>query len=322
MDTSADENKKTYNIKQIISHGRFKSKVQWEDNSITEIDNKNLNHYSIETYKEITIYNSSINTFFNKHNKKACIYLRISNRNDNTSIGYQKQNCLNYLKQNNINLQYIASDIGVSGRHMKNLNKELGCFSGYLDSNNILVLNSVDRLSRDCTKGMVFLDKMCSKNIDVVFLKENIIYNKDINSIDKQKIQNILSNAEFYSNSDSEKIKNIIKLKKQQGHYIGSVPPYGFKIKKINSIRKIEKDRNEQTNINLIIQLYKTQMSKVLLKHVIINNIVVDLNTKNIKKRNKSFTFYSIQRIIKNKIKDLQKENNTDTQINLTNFNI
>lgn len=320
MDTSTNDSKKEYNIKQIIKYGNITSIVKWEDDSVTEINTNELSDYSKNIYIEISNFNNSLNTFIT--NKSACIYMRISSSKNETSIDNQKQNCLNYLKEHNIPLQYIASDIGVSGRHMKNLNKELGTFSNYLDSTNILVLNSVDRLSRDCTKGMVFLERMCNKGIEVVFLKEKIVFNKDINSIDKQRIQTILSNAEFYSNSDSEKIKQINILRKQKGNFMGSIAPYGYKVFKSNNIRKLKSNRLEQNHISIIIKLYKLHMSHKKKKKEIFNLILINLKQKKIKKRNYDFTYNSIKNIIEKKIKDMDNSEMNNIELNLNNFNI
>ena len=175
MDTSIDENAKEYNIKKILSYNNNKCIVQWEDNSTSELSNTDINSYSLKVYFEINSFNLNINTLVS--GKLACIYMRTSNLNNETSIENQKHNCMNYLKEKNIKIEYIASDIGVSGRNMGNLKKELGIFSNYLNENNILVMNSVDRLGRHCSKAMTFLDSLADRNIDVYFVNENITYN-------------------------------------------------------------------------------------------------------------------------------------------------
>ena len=173
------------------------------------------------------------------------------------SIATQQYYCLKYCIENNIEIEYIAYDENVSGRNMGNLKKELGFFKEHLIPNfSCIVIYDPDRLSRHSGKGLAFLDEMSSKNIDVHFVKQGYVYNKETPSHIKHQICTLLNNAEFYSNQTSERIKNTIKRKKSEGHKFGR-PKFGYKFKKVNGINKIIPHRNQQKTITLIKKLYK-----------------------------------------------------------------
>ena len=321
MDTSQDNSiKKEYHLKQIIlyNNNTGKSDVEWADGSITEINNKDLSEYTIKTFFEISKFNSSLTTL--NYSKLGCIYSRTSNSKNETSIQTQKENCKKYLKQHNYQLQYITVDEGVSGRNMGNLKKELGVFSSYLDSTNILVLNSVDRLGRHSGKGMEFLEKKAEKNLDVVFLNENILYNKDISSSDKLTVHNCLTQAEFLSNHTSEKLKKINQTKKNNGEYIGSTAPYGYQIEKKEK-RCLITNKDEQKIICDILKEYKVLLSKSCKKKHIYQKISNKLKIEKTKKRKTEFTESSVKRIIEQKIKKMDSEvDNLSSK--LINFNL
>ena len=123
-------------------------------------------------------HNRSVN---NPVNKKAFIYIRESQKNkkkftESTSRNNQQHACLKFCKEHNIHVQYIAEDIGVSGRNMKNLERgELKLYKNYINESNIMILHSIDRLGRHAGKALCFLDEMMERNIDVYFVLENIM---------------------------------------------------------------------------------------------------------------------------------------------------
>lgn len=321
MDTSQDNTiPKEYHLKQIIiyDNNTGKSEVEWADGSVTEIDNKDLSEYTVKTFFEISKFNLSLTNL--NYIKYGCIYTRTSNSKNETSIQTQKNNCMKYLKKHNYQLQYIAVDEGVSGRNMGNIKRELGVFSGYLDSTNVLVLNSIDRLGRHSGKGMAFLEKMANKNIDVVFLNENILYNKDISSSDKLTVHNCLTQAEFLSNHTSEKIKKINQTKKNNGEYTGSIAPYGYQIEKKDK-RCLITNKSEQKIICDILKEYKVLLSKSCKKKHIYQKISYKLKIQKTKKRKTEFTESSIKRIIEQKIKKMDSEVD-DLSSELINFNL
>lgn len=217
---------------------------------------------SLEVFKTVNTYNASLPKLQGKatHEKatreKAFIYARCSNEND-ISIETQKQTCLDYARKNNFELisygyQY---DNGCSGRNMINLNKELGFWKDHIPENSHIIIYSVDRLSRNLIKGMLFLEEMINYGISIHFVNNEIIYKKDMTAATKAMVQQELQTAEKYSNETSEKIKRTQLRLRTAGHYLGR-PKYGFKCEKISGIRKSIMNFKEQDNIRRINNQY------------------------------------------------------------------
>lgn len=217
------------------------------------------------------------------------------------SIKTQEHYCLKYCIDNNIKVEFIASDENVSSRNMNNLKKELGYFKEQLTpDHSCIILYTPDRLSRHSAKGQLFLEEMAEQNIDVHFVKEGYIYNKDTPSHIKHQIVSLLNNAELLSNQTSERVKNTIKRKKAEGHHFGR-PRYGYEIKIINGIRKLKPHKTQQkiiSNINNLYNKFNKNNNKTIKEIVpLIRN---ELNKQNITNtRNLPFTKSMLTTILK-----------------------
>jgi DNA invertase Pin-like site-specific DNA recombinase len=294
-----------YAVKKIVKQiSKTEYQIQWSDNSISNCNINNISPYTISLYNTMCNHNNSIN---NPINKKAFIYIRESQKTkskftESTSRNTQQQLCLQFCKSNNICVEYVAEDIGVSGRNMKNLETgELSTYVNYINENNIMVLYSIDRLGRHAGKALCFLDNLMKRNIDVYFVKEQKLYNKNIKSIDKLTICNSLSAAESYSNEESEKIKNNIKLRRSQGHYVGSVP-YGYKISFINGIRRKVRDTPKIEVVRKILIKYKDELSK---NNICNKKIIYITLYEEFKSCDSKLTKNLIKRIIMKRLKNI-----------------
>ena len=259
--------------------------------------------------------------------------------NFSDSIETQKEICYKYCLKNNILVDYAGYDEGVSGRFMKNINYELGAWCPYLMSGiHMIIVLTPDRLGRHAARVQSFLNSMIDRNIDVYFVKEDILWNKHITSEKKRVIQQILIDAEYISNQTSERIKNTIKRKKAKGHKMGK-PPFGFKAYHNNQgIRKFKMCPKEDLIIKDILKMdkiysidskkytkkyrcemiqkhvfkvYKRNLSLNMIKNIIKKHNNIEIQSKNILTKNINFINKSMFSLIinpENKYKRKGKE--------------
>lgn len=246
-------------------------------------------------------------------------YSQSMNYQFSDSIETQKEFCYKYCLNNNIIVDYAAYDEGVSGRNMKNLNYELGSWCPYLKSGqHMLVVYTPDRLGRNVERVQSFLNTMIDKNIDVYFVKENILWNKDIPSEKKRVIQHILIDAEYISNQTSERIKNTISRKKAQGHKLGK-PPFGFKAyRDKKGVRKFKVCAKEDLIIKEILKKDKFMIMNDEKETKISRHLKIKHHIKKVYKR--ELTVHMIKNIIKKyNLLDIQAKKKITKDINFIN---
>ena len=233
----------------VMSHGKT--------NELKAID---IHEYSLETHKYIyeynNVYNSVCKSVYKNKRPTGFIYARCSTTND-ISIETQRQACFDYAKSKGIKLMSFGYqyDNNVSARNMNNLNFELGFWEKQIPDGSDMIIYSVDRLSRNLLKGIQFLERLSARGINIHFITNEIIYNKNVSAAAKSMIHQELQTAEKYSNMTSEKIKGTLKRLKQEGHVFGRAP-YGYNHVKINNIRKRVANNQERENIRKIKNRY------------------------------------------------------------------
>jgi DNA invertase Pin-like site-specific DNA recombinase len=215
-----------------------------------------IHEYSLETHKYIYEYNNSVSKLVSNKNPTGFIYARCSTTND-ISIETQRQACFDYAKSKGIRLLSFGYqyDNNVSARNMNNLNFELGFWEKHIPDGSNMIIYSVDRLSRNLLKGIQFLESLSARGINIHFITNEIIYNKNVSAAAKSMIQQELQTAEKYSNMTSEKIKGTLKRLKEEGHIFGRAP-YGYKHVKMDNIRKRVANNQERENIRKIKNRY------------------------------------------------------------------
>ena len=229
--------------------------VKWSNLELEWLNEKDISPYTIEIYKEITYANVDISVPM-ENPKEAFIYCRSCI--DPEKIEKQKDICIQYCGDNSIPIEYLIKD-DVSGRNMKNINYELGVFIPYLKEGNVIIVSEPGVLGRDLVKVTSFLYDMKQKDIDIHFVKQNIIFNKDTTPENKFIIRDVLNNAELVSDKKSKSFRDKQMKLRKSGHQLGT-PPYGMKVKNINGIRKFVTNKGEQKVITKIMTLYKVFM--------------------------------------------------------------
>jgi DNA invertase Pin-like site-specific DNA recombinase len=236
------------------THPNEKYMVEFTTGNKEELIAFDINEYTLDSHKIIYEHNNSIN----QDNIKgtSVIYTRTSSPNG-ISHKTQLDECLKYAKTHSLILTGYHCDDGVSGRHGYNLkNGELGFWTKYINNGTHFIIYSVDRLTRHLLSGINYIDNLVSRNIDIHFVTNKIVYNTNISSMHKSMIQQELQTAEKYSNDTSEKIKGTIKRLKAEGHCVGGRIPYGVKRIVIDGIRKQVPNPNEVDNIKIIKSKY------------------------------------------------------------------
>ena len=209
-----------------------------------------LNEYALETHKYINEHNNSIRS--TAMTMQGFIYARSSS--DNTvSINTQRDSCFKYAMENGIGLLRFGYqyDNNVTGRNMANMEQELGYWFEHIPNGSHTIIYSVDRLSRNVAKGIVFIQNAVSRNITLHFVTNELKYGKDSSATSLGNIQTLLVDAEKFSNMTSEKIRNTHKRLLEEGHEFGRAK-YGFQVDKSSGVRKLVRNEDEQEVVKKI----------------------------------------------------------------------
>lgn len=267
---------------------------------------EDISDYTLEVFSEVNKHNNEVSKFVAQNNKslnteRAYIYARTSNDND-TSIETQKKYCFDFCKKNNILVNDYSYDCGVSGGYnnktnmMNNLNYELGFLIDIINDNSLLIVHSIDRLGRSTAGVAKLFQDLLVKNISIIFVKENIVLDKDTPSQERKMILQQVIDAEHLSHLTREKTKRTRDRLISEGHFLGR-PSYGFKvIRDQNGIRKKVINKDEAMNIKAI-KLLHNSLRYSPDKY---NLIAVKLNGKRLKYRNgKTFNKTNVAYLIK-----------------------
>ncbi len=155
----------------------------------------------------------------------------------------------------------------------------------------VIMVHSVDRLSRNLVNIIAWADKMVSKGVKIYALRENISYNEH-----KTVFMQYLVAAQSESETISSRIKAAFKLKRGRGEHIGRLP-YGKRYKKTPwnkdptvMVSVIEDHPEELEIINEIMRKSATKS---------FSEIALGLNSNSKLKRNRRWNKSMIKYIIK-----------------------
>ena len=150
----------------------------------------------------------------------AFIYARVSVKNDaSQSIEAQLHRTTAYVRDNLMATTKIFVDDGKSARDMKNLKNELGYWINDVyfpniayfkarGANLILIVDKVDRLSRNVAKGIDFIRRIVTSGGEVHFVSDGIVCTKDNwLPLTKFKVVEYLNRAEQESDTISERVR-------------------------------------------------------------------------------------------------------------------
>jgi hypothetical protein len=145
---------------------------------------------------------------------KAHIYCRVSKANNSkggTNINIQIDDCVDYCKANKID-NIIVHEQEQSSRKGTNI-PTLRHIMDSMDSGDLLVIHSADRLSRYALEGIQFLTDLYAKGCKIISVAENITYDEG-KYYDRFSFRNIMNHAELESDRLSTRISRVKRSNK------------------------------------------------------------------------------------------------------------
>ena len=177
---------------------------------------------------------------------KIHIYCRVSKSNGkfglDTNSNVQIDECKNYCinqgwKEDDI-IFYNEEKSGRKGCNISSLKHILD----KMKSDDILVIHTIDRLSRNVLEGVKFLEDLNSKGCRIISVVERATYDKD-DIYGRYKFRDSINHAELESDRTSQRITRTFKNKQtsQNSHTSHTTSSTRFQCKK----RKISETQND-----------------------------------------------------------------------------
>lgn len=210
-------------------------------------------------------YNQQIGELFTKD---CVIYIRVSTIEQN--IEAQEYSCTEFCNKYFLNVKEIIFE-KVSAYIGK---KQIGLIDIIEKYENInLIVFSIDRFSRKTKNATEFIDKMNTKNINLISVKDNINLNTALGKFEFRRLMNM---SQYESELISERVKNSIKYRRENDIHIGRTP---FGYTKVD--RKLVKNSMEQKVIKFIIKNVKKQSTPkkiTLALYILMKTINMNVN--------------------------------------------
>jgi len=157
--------------------------------------------------------------------KKIIGYIRTSTDKQGNSITLQTHQITDYCEKNNLVLDDLIIDEGLSGKDIKN-RKGFHSVLEMLENGELgtLIVLSLSRMGRNLKQNYETIEKMISKDTNLISLKENV----DLSTPMGRFMVNIMNSLyQMEREMISERVVDVLKDKKKNGKVFGVVP-YGF----------------------------------------------------------------------------------------------
>lgn len=215
---------------------------------MARISRRNL----IKTEEKVTINSSRVG-----------IYTRLSQerteewRNKSYSIESQVEICQEYINKENMTLVKVYTDYEYSGTNFDRpgyIEMMNDVRSGFI---NCIIIRDLSRLGREHLE--------MGRLVDKVFPFLGVRFVSVIDKIDTEKgidaklsfeilIKNLIN--DMYAKDISHKVRTSRKVNAKQGFFIGSNPPFGYKVVRKDGGRKLEPDEVSMKVVQRIFNLY------------------------------------------------------------------
>ncbi len=193
---------------------------------------------------------------------KAGIYTRLSNerreywRSLSNSIETQIFCCKEYANNENISVSKIYTDYEYSGTNFERPSyKEM--IQDIKNGNiNCIIIKDLSRLGREYLEMGILIDKVFPfLGVRFISIDDKLDTDKevDVNKSFEVILKNIIN--DMYAKDISIKIKTSKELRARNGYFIGTVPPYGYKVTKSREGQKLTIDDNVKFIIDEIFRL-------------------------------------------------------------------
>jgi DNA invertase Pin-like site-specific DNA recombinase len=218
----------------------------------------------------------------------------------NFSLESQKEILLQYCLENKLMVSSIEMDDGVSARNPEKLKGLQKIVSNIKPTETLLVLD-LSRFARNTLGGLQILENLSQRQVRIHSVLDGMNYDTPAS---RHCVRTTISCAQLESDIKSMKLKASIKNIKGKGGYIGSRAPFGFKIVREGTLRKLVKHSNEQNILDMIYDMKNIGLTNG--KHFSI--IAEKLNNKGFRNRGKMFTKENVKYILKNNVSKHIKE--------------
>lgn len=193
---------------------------------------------------------------------KAAIYTRLSNerteewRAKSSSIETQVLACKEYALNENIEIVSIYTDYEYSGTNFDRpeFQQMMADIKGRRI--NCIIIRDLSRLGREYLEMGRLIDKVFPfLGVRFISVSDKVDTIKEIDS--KKSFEVTLKNIinDMYAKDISVKIKTSKHNRARNGYFIGSVPPFGYKVLKLKEGQKLEVDENVSHIVKEIFKL-------------------------------------------------------------------
>ena len=166
-----------------------------------------------------------------------------------------------------------------------------------------LLFLDLSRFSRNTTIGIQILDDLHQRGVKIYSVLDGMNYNTPAA---QHCVRTTLSTTQLESDIKSVKLKASFQNIKKNGGYLGSRPPYGFKVIREGQLRKLVENSNEQQVLKIIKECISNIDSKIKTTKSQSNSKIAEgLNAKGLRYRGKSFKSQIISNLYKKHFKDI-----------------
>ncbi|HGI2800799.1 TPA: recombinase family protein [Streptococcus agalactiae] len=193
---------------------------------------------------------------------KAGIYTRLSSerkeewREKSSSIETQVLCCKEYALKENIKVVNIYTDYEYSGTNFERPQFQEMMQHIRERRINCIIIRDLSRLGREYLEMGRLIDKVFPfLGVRFISVNDKVDTVKDLDS--KKSFEVTLKNIvnDMYAKDISVKIKTSKHNRARNGYFIGSVPPYGYKVVKLKEGHKLEVDENVRFIVEEMFQL-------------------------------------------------------------------
>ena len=237
---------------------------------------------------------------------KVGMYIRLSredgDKQESESIGNQRKIIKRFLEENNLKFVDEYVDDGVSGTTFdrKGFNRLIQDIEQ--KRINMVVTKDLSRLGRDYIKTGYYLENYFpEKSVRYVAILDGIDTYLDSTNNDISPFKAIMN--DMYAKDISKKIKSVFREKQKSGQFLGSIPPYGYKLSEKEK-GKLEIDEYSADIVREIFQMYSNGHGSIDIMNYLNKKEILNPSsyrkTKYKKKKSSEWNQITILAILKN----------------------
>ena len=172
--------------------------------------------------------------------KKVVGYIRTSTNLQSNSVEMQKHKIKDYCEMNNLILDELILDEGLSGKDIKN-RKGFNSVIEMIENKELetLIVLSLSRMGRNLKQNYETIEKMIDTDTNFISLKENV----DLSTPMGRFMVNIMNSLyQMEREMISERVTDVLTDKKKNGKVYGNVP-YGYNRSGDSLVRNVKEQK-------------------------------------------------------------------------------